>query len=451
MRKSKFLIVFSLIAAVPTVMWAQTRLTLEQAVATALEKNPVRKAAVFQQRAAATGVQEARAALLPQIGFGEGYQRGNDPVFVFGGKLRQQRFATPDFALNQLNTPAPFGNFATRFSGGWQLFDSGVSWMRIGQAKQMSTIAQRQLQRTEQELVGRVVDAYLSLLLAQRQLQVADDAVKTSQAILDRAQARFESGMVVQSDVLNAQVDYAARQQGLIQARNGVEMARAALNNEMGVPLDTAYEPAEVLAERALPNASEADLEKRAVEHRPDLAGAEIRTEVQRKSVTMAKAAFGPKLNAFADWEADNPHFAGGGGNNWTAGLELQVDLFDGGAKRARLQRERALAGQANAQRDAMLSGVRLEVRKAYLDMDSARQQVDVARAAVQQAKESLRITRNRYDGGLNTITDLQSSETAALRAETDYWQAVYRLHTTYANLELATGTLDASSPVVKP
>ncbi len=451
MRRSKVLILCFLLAAAPIGVWSQTRLTLEQAVATALEKNPVRKAAVFQQQAAASGVREARAALFPQIAFSQGYQRGNDPVFVFGGKLRQQRFGASDFALNQLNTPTPFGNFASRFSGGWQLFDSGVSWMRIGQAKLMSTVAQRQLDRTEQELVYRVVDAYMGLLLAQRQRQVAEDAVRTSLSILDRANARFESGMVVQSDVLNAQVDNAARQQDLIRARNGVEMARAGLNHELGMPLDTAYEPAEVLAERALPNAPEADLEKRAMEHRPDLAGAEIRTAVQRKSVTMAKAAFGPKLNVFADWEADNPHFVSGGGNNWTTGVELQIDLFDGAAKKARLQRERALADQASAQQDAMASGIRLEVRKAYLDMDSARQQVDVARAAVQQAKESLRITQNRYEGGLNTITDLQGSEVAALRAETDYWQAVYRLHTTYANLELATGTLDANSPVVKP
>lgn len=436
---------------VPGLLLAQTQLTLEQAVATALEKNPDRKAAFFHQRAATAGIKEARAALFPQISFAEAYQRGNDPVFVFGSKLRQQRFGNADFALNVLNTPTPFGNFATRFSGGWQLFDSGVSWMRVSQAKQMSTVAQRQLDRTDQELIYRVIDDYMGLLLAEKQLDVASNAVTTSQAVLDRTNARFQSGMVVESDLLSAKVDLAARQAEQIRARNSVEGARAMLNRDLGVPLDTDYQPAEVLAERALPSASEADLEKLALQHRPDLAGMNLQTDVQRKSETMAKAAFGPTVNVFANWETDNPHFGGGGGNNWIAGVELKFDVFDGGAKIARLQRERARAGEVSAQRDSLASAVRLQVRQAWLDLDAARQQVDVARAAVEQGKESLRISQNRYDGGLITIADLLRTEDAARAAESNYWQAVYRLHTSYANLELATGTLDANSPVVKP
>ncbi len=450
MRRSRVLIIFMVLAAAGTTA-AQNALTLEQAVATALEKNPVRKAAMFNQKAAAAGVNESRAALLPQITFAEGYQRGNDPVFVFGERLRQGRFTTADFALNRLNRPLPFGNFATRFSGAWQLFDSGVNWLRLAQARQMSQAAQRQLERTEQELVFRVVDAYTGLLLAARQLQVADDAVKTSQSILERSQARFQSGMVVESDLLSAQVDNAARRQELIRARNAVQLARASLNHELGVPIDTEYQPAEILAERPLPSPTQAELERRALDRRPDLAGANLQSAVQNNAVKLAKASFGPRVNGFANWETDNPHLSGGGGNNWTAGVEVQVDLFSGGAKVARLQRERALADAAAANRDALASGVRLEVRKAYLDYDSARQQLDVARAAVQQAKESLRISQNRYDGGLTTITDLLRTEEASLRAQTDYWQAVYRLQTSYAGLELATGTLDINSPVVKP
>jgi len=446
----KRLAAFVLLFAVPA-LTAQTRLTLADAVATALEKNPVRKAAVFQQQAAAAGIRESRAALLPQIWFTETYQRGNDPVFVFGSKLRQQRFGAADFGLNVLNTPTPFTNFATRLSGGWRLFDSGVSWLRLSQARQMSSVAQRQLDRTEQQLVYRVVDAYLNLLLAEKRLQVAEDALKTSQAILERSQTRFDAGMVVESDPLGARVQHAQRQQELIQARNGVELARARLNHELGVALESRYEPAEVLAEQALPVPTEEESEKLALEHRPDLAGMQLQVEIQRKSVTAAKAAFGPQLNAFAGWEADNPHFTGGGGNNWTAGFELKMDLFSGGAKRARLQRERATANQATAQRDAMTSGVRLEVRQAHLDVEAAQQQIEVARGAVAESKESLRISQNRYEGGLITLSDLLRDEEAALRAETGYWQAVYHLRISHANLELAMGTLDANSPVVKP
>jgi len=429
---------------------AQTSLTLEQAVRTALEQNPSRKAVVFEQHAAAADTKLARSSLLPRIGFGEGYQRGNDPVFVFGGKLRQQRFTTSDFSLNLLNTPTPFGNFATRFSGQWQLFDSGVSWLSLRQAKQLNTVAQRTLERTDQELVMRVVDAYAGLLLAIKQQQVAEDAVKTSGSILERSRANVQAGMVVESDQLSALVNDAARQEELIRARNSVALARAQLNHDMGVPPDTQYEAVELLTERSLPPVDLKELEKRALDRRPDLQGLTLRKAIQGDEVRAAKAAFGPRLNAIANWEMDNPHFNGGGGNNWLAAFELQVDLFNGGAKLARLDRERALKGRIDALHDAAIHSIRLEVRKAYLDFDSARQQVEVARAAVGQAHESLRIGQNRYESGLSTITDLLRMEEAALRAEADYSQSLYRLRTSYASLELAAGTLDLNSPVIK-
>jgi outer membrane protein len=436
--------------ALPVAALAQTKLTLEQAVTTALEKNPARKASVFEQQAAAADIKLAKSALLPQIGFAEAYQRSNDPVFVFGARLRQGSFTAADFALNRLNTPTPFGNFATSFSGRWQLFDSGVSWLRVRQAKQLDQAAARRLQRSDQELVMSVVDAYSALLLAAKQHQVAEDALKTAQSILDRSRANVQAGMVVESDLLSAQVNHAARNQELIRARNAVALSRAQLNHEMGVSPDTQFEPAELLAEKSFPAASLDELEQRALEQRPDLQGVALQQAVQADGVRAAKASFGPRLNAISDWELDNPRLAGGGGNNWMAAVEIQIDLFDGGAKRARLQRERAMKGRIDALHDAALSGIRLEVRKAYLDFDAARQQVEVARAAVGQAQESLRIGQNRYQAGLSTITDLLRMQEAEVRAQTDYSQSLYRLQTSYASLELATGTLDANSPVVK-
>jgi len=138
----------------------------------------------------------------------------------------------------------------------------------------------------------------------------------------------------------------------------------------------------------------------------------------------MAKSSFGPRVNAFAGWEMDNPTFvAGGGGNNWLGGVEVQFDIFQGGAKRAELSRERALQERVTAMKQVAGDGVRLEVRRAYYDLDSARQEIEVARAAIAQAQDSLRINQNRYDGGLTTITDLLGAEEATRRSQTDYWK----------------------------
>lgn len=430
---------------------AQTSLSLQQAVSMALEKNPQRKMAVADQRAAAAGVQEARSGLLPRLGFTESATRGNDPVYVFGTRLRQQRFTGANFALNALNTPTPIGNFSSRFSGNWNLFDSFANWKKVARAQDLSQAAGHQLERADQETIFHVVQAYLGLLLAQKQQDVAEQSVKTAQSILDRSRARYESGVVVQSDLLSAQVRLAGRQEELIRARNNVAFAAAQLDTAMGVPPEEQFQPSQALSQGTLPQAALADLEKQALASRPDLKQIEAQQMAQEKSVSIARSAFGPKLNAFGGWETDSATLSQVQGNNWVAGVELQLDLFQGGAKKAQLTREKALQERMAAAHQAASDQVRLEVRRAWYDFDSARQQEGVAQAAVGQAEESMRINQNRYDAGITTITDLLTIEEARRRAQTDYWEAVYRLRTSYANLELASGTLSASSPVITP
>jgi len=427
-------------------------LTLQQAVNIALEKNPLRKVAMADTKVASAGVRAARSFLMPHLSFSETATRGDDPVYVFGSKLRQQRFTQADFTLNKLNTPLPFGNFSTRFGGTWNLFDSFATWHGINQAKQMNEAAGHQLDRTDQEIVFRVVSSYYDVLLAAKQLEVADQSVKTAQSIMDRSQARFDSGLTVESDLLTAKVRMAARLQEVIRARNTLEVAQAQLNTAMGMPLDSSFQLTGGLAERTFSIPAMPDLEKQALANRPDLKRIASEEAAQRQSVSIAKSSFGPRVNAFAGWEMDNPTFvAGGGGNNWLGGIEVQFDIFQGGAKRAELSKQRALEEKVVAMKQAAGDAVRLEVRRAYYETDADRQQIEVARAAIAQAQESLRINQDRYDSGLTTITDLLGAEDAARCSQTDYWEAVYRFQTSYANLELASGSLNPQSPVVMP
>jgi outer membrane protein len=424
-------------------------LTLPEAVKMTLANNPRHKAALADTKAASAGVREARAPMLPRIMFAENFTAGNDPVFVFGTKLRQQEFTAADFALNELNRPTPIGNYASRFSGQWNLFDSTQSWKALDRAKYMNFAAEQQLNRTDQELVYQTVQAYYGVLLAQKQVQVAEDAVKTVEAIEQQSRARVESGMTVDSDLLSAQVQHSARQQELIDRRNQLALARTRLALAMGAAADAQYQPTEALEDRTLPPADVSQLEKTALEKRPDLKRSEWERTAQDKSVAMAKAAFGPRVNAFGSWEEDSHSVGWTGANNWVAGAEVQFDLFAGGSKRAALDREKAMQERAAAGYAGFQDAVRLEVRSAYYQFDAAQQQVKVARGTIAQADESLRINQNRYEGGLSTVTDMLRVEEAAHRAKADYWQAVYRMNSSYAGMELATGTLTLDSLAV--
>src|SRR6266702_3448596 len=102
----------------------QNLLTLPQAAALSLDKSPERRISQADVDLAKSATRQARTALWPSLSFSEAVTRGNDPVYAFGTRLRQQRFEQSDFAPNRLNRPLPMNDFTSRFTGQWLAFDS---------------------------------------------------------------------------------------------------------------------------------------------------------------------------------------------------------------------------------------------------------------------------------------------------------------------------------------
>jgi outer membrane protein TolC len=147
--------------------------------------------------------------------------------------------------------------------------------------------------------------------------------------------------------------------------------------------------------------------------------------------------------------EADRERFVTRGGANWLAAVGLRWNLFNGYADQARVEETSHLLRRAAAEQSRMNSAVRLEVRRAWEDLRAAQIRIEVAQAAVAMARESLRITKNRYEAGLATVTDLLRNETALLEADTRRLAAVHDQRISAAALALAAGTLSADSEVL--
>ena len=440
---------FSLAAGGQSPGSAPANLTLAEAVRVALEKNPTVQAADAYSKAVHQGIAEARAARWPRVDFSEGFTRGNNPVYVFGGLLTERQFTANDFALGFLNTPRPLDIFHTQFSAAVPLYDAGQIGRRIKDAKLSEQGANEGGQRTRQELIFNVVKAYTNELLARESTRVGEAAVKTAQSDLHQAQTRQEQGQAVPSDLLSAQVQLAQAQEDLLQAQNAVDLAHAALNVAMGLPEDAATTIETGLKECSFDAGTISDRQQRALKDRPDLREAGLGVQHADNGKRMARAEFLPKVNAFSSWEEDNQTFLNHGGNNWTVGASLNFNIFDGGANRARLAAARYRQIQAQAQFVQMTADVKLQVREAYLNLTTAQQRVNVSRQAQSQAEESLRIVQNRYEAGLATITDLLQVETANSSAQKNYLNALFDYRLSFAALELATGELALESEAV--
>jgi outer membrane protein len=174
---------------------------------------------------------------------------------------------------------------------------------------------------------------------------------------------------------------------------------------------------------------------------RPDLLALGQAQSAQASALGAAKSDFGPRVSTYGNWEEDRTSFAGSGGNNWVAGVQISVDILPL-TKRMQLARESAAKQKIDAQVAATEQHLRLEVSQAHIHRQTAALQLELARAAMDQAAESLRILKNRYSAGLATITDLLRAEDAERQSQSNYWHAVYGNAMAYSELLYATGTL---------
>jgi outer membrane protein TolC len=424
-------------------------LTLEQAVRTALDQNPAFRESSDEAEAARARLKQVQAGWLPKIDFHQDFTRGNNPVYVFGTKLAQRQFSSRDFQLYNLNTPTPLDNFQTRFDGQWRLFDSGQTLFHRRSAKKLVTAADFETEQARQDLILEVVRSYYGVLVLRENVRAADEAVKTAEASAQRMETMHKAGLIVDSDLLSAKVFLAQMKEREIRAQNELALANMQLAREMGLPVDAPTDPSETLKE---PGASQKTIEEwihTALDQRPALRAALLQQDAMDQERKAAKAEFGPKIGLFGSTERDAMTLGGPSGTNWTAGAQLEFNLFAGGAQKARLMEADANASKAKHGVEWFRSGVQMEVRKAYLDGNAAAQRAAAARDASDQAKESLRIVQNRYEAGLTTATELFRAQTAQLEATTEYLSALQDWQVARAQLERAAGVLIPESQLI--
>jgi outer membrane protein TolC len=186
-----------------------------------------------------------------------------------------------------------------------------------------------------------------------------------------------------------------------------------------------------------------------AIADRPELKQSALAVELANAQTATARSALYPQIVARAAFEADRGQFVRQAGASWFFGASLRWNIYTGNADRARIDEASHMAASAQAQKRAVESGIRLEVKQARSALDAATQRIQVAAASISEAEESLRIMQNRYDNGLSTVTDLLGNETALLDARMRKLAAIYDQRVAAAMLELAAGRLAGDSYVL--
>ena len=227
-----------------------------------------------------------------------------------------------------------------------------------------------------------------------------------------------------------------------MQAESQVEIARAELNAAMGVEIDSKFDLTDQLdAQQGISAPMERWIEI-ALDQRADLKQIDFQLSAAEEEIKKTRAAYLPSLNLAGNYEVNTESFDESA-DNYTVGAIVTFNIFSGNLTSAKVRQAKATQTQIQATRRNLKQRILVETRQAYLQGDNAWRRIQVARAAVTQAEEALRIVRNRYNNGLFTIVDLLNSELALLQAHTNHLQAVHDYKVAKANLMLATGNLD--------
>lgn len=423
-------------------------LSARDAVLRALSGSPSIAAEAAGVKGAGAKVDEARSTLLPQVNYIEQWQRSNNPVFVFGSLLDQRQFAARNFDLEFLNHPPFLDNFQSLVTAEQIVYDRGRR-ARIKAAELGQSASTEEARGTQMSVIGEVLRAYYSALLAKSNVEAADDAVKSAEADLKRAQDRRDAGFTTDADVLSIQVHVSAMHERQIARRGELDLAMASLNTAMGVPMDTQFALVTGLSAVTVDAKAGAEIEKEAAENRPETRAARIATEIRDQQSREARAAFVPQVFVRGGFEADRQKFGADGGANWVVSAGLRWNLFNGFADKARVAQASHEAERSRAMARETSNAAQLNARAAWLALRTATERIEVAKAATAMAEESLRIIRNRYDAGLTEVTELLRAENALLDARTRSLEAIASQRIAAVAVESARGTLSKDSVVV--
>jgi outer membrane protein len=428
---------------------AQDAISLKDAVHLALHKNKSMEASLAARKAAESRIAEARSGSLPKVNYSESWARSDNPVFVFSSLLAQHQFGEQNFQIGPLNRPDFLNNFQSQLTADQTLYDAGQTKHAVRSAELTKDMTSEEGRRTQMEVIASVIRSYYDALLGAGQLNVTNQAMRSAQADLERAQAVRSAGMSTDVDVLSIRVHLASVREQQIRRIADLDVARAALNDALGLPLDTTHTLSTALTPLKLPDSLLADYEKNALSDRPEARQVKLATSLAENQAATARSSLLPQVGVHAAFEADRQRFYERGGANWLVSIGLRWNLFNGFSDKARIAESRFALSRSKAQQEQAGSAIRLQVRRAYADLRAADQRIEVAKVSVAEAEESLRITQNRYEAGMSNVTDLLRTETAVLEARTRGLAAIHDQRIAAAMLELAAGTLTADSEVL--
>ncbi len=399
-------------------------LTLEEGLKIVAESGRDVKIARSGEDVARSNVTLSRSALFPQVD-------------AYGNRTWLQY---------QPEAKTPFGSLATSQSdfltygvkATQLLYDFGRTSSSIDAAKYRLKVSELETRRVRDRASFQFIIAYYDLLEAEKLTQVAGEDVQRYEAHKHDADVRFGAGVVTRNEVLEADVKLADARQKYLTADNLRSLRFSLINSLLLRPLNDVVRLEEVKKSPSAGITLE-DAWRVAEAESPELKVIDVEILGKEESVNAARAEYLPNFFLSGGYQYQENRYQVHE-DNWSLIAGVNINLSSGGATSAKVGMSRGEVLSLRFTRDKIIDAVRLDVKSAYLELQSSAQKIDVMKTSTAQAEENLRLQRLRYQEGVGTATEVLDAVTLLSTSQSNSWRALYAFERAEAGLLYSMG-----------
>jgi len=409
------------------------RLTLDQAVALALKQNTTAQIAILTAAQSEQDKNIARADLLPQASakISDEAEKVN-LLAQFGGKVKLPGFP---------QTLGPYQYFSAGPSFGTSVFDLTL-WKRYQGARDTLTANQANSLTTREQVILLVVSQYIGTLRAMANVQASQSRVDLAQALYDQAADLQKEGVGTGIDTLRANVELQNEKQRLIEAQNDRETSLFGLSRLLNLDPRQTIELSDALSFFDTP---QPDVE-------PSIESALATRQEWKALIAQIKAAEAEKkasqYSRLPSVRFDGEYtYVGTSGstttNTYTYEASVNMPLFTGGRIHAEIVKADLEIRKLEQQQDDLRNQIALDVKTALLNLQSARNEVQVANLGVELSKEEVDQARDRFKAGVANNIEVIQAQDSLSRANDNQIAALYRFNQSRAEFARAIGQME--------
>ena len=406
------------------------KLSIDDAVQLALQKNPDILLAIDNVRKASGNYITVRAGLLPQFGLQQGAYSWVEPSFQSGQVPPTSKQGSPYASAFTPNS----ASWNINLQGNQLLYDGWKTPSLTAAAKLSEQIAYFQLRQTIDATIAKIMDQFYQVVLDRALVIANEQQVALYKTQVSDQQSRYDAGTVPRFNVLQAQVQLANSEPPLIQAKNNLRVALFTLVKTIGLDypnLQNIEIPFDVVGELAYyPRKIDSDASiHTALKRNPQLKAQRMNILVSAKQITAAIAGWLPTINANGGYRMQSYNYDNSLSTvveGWFFGATGSWAIFDGLATYGNVKQAKATMMNYKTTYDNGVREVILQVQQAISNLQQASETITSQKATVEQAVEALRLSRERLDAGAGVQLDVINAQVQLLQAQTSVLQALY-------------------------